>query len=603
MRMHQARLAATAVVLSLAFAAASADAQYSNAFVFGDSLGDAGQYGARFTTNPGLSIPMYVTQHYGINVTPSFTGGTDFAQGGALVNAPSPLIPPGVPDFPITDQVSQLLARGPLDRNALYQLVGGGNDLLVIADKVQGGQLSLAQAQAAVVQAAADAVAQAARLQAAGARYLIVYNVPNVGVSPFAISTGTQASFTALSSLFDTTLNAGIAAARLQVVQVNMFALVNEIVANPAAYGFTNVTVPVCTTESSLTCTPATLRDPNGALTYGFADGVHPTTGFAKLAAQAVESMIEGPAKVGVLAEAPLGVERANFRSIDGRMISSLGQTGRGPVARFQAWADYDYGNNDFNGPQVSGNADVNTVVAGGDMRLADELLIGIAFGYSGNKGDFGGNSGGYKLNETTATAYLGYGPGPWYVGATLGAGDLDYDDVHRRFDLGALSRTESGTTHGWHVMGSVLGGYWFDYAQWMHGPFVRFAWQDIHVNGYSERGSDSTALSYGEQERKSFVSTLGWQVSGHVGSVRPFARVAWELESKNDDRFVSATPVTLNGTYSVQTIKPDDNYVSYVLGASADFGRVTGYLFGSATSGRGDGNAYGVTVGVRVPL
>jgi len=65
----------------------------------------------------------------------------------------------------------------------------------------------------------------------------------------------------------------------------------------------------------------------------------------------------------------------------------------------------------------------------------------------------------------------------------------------------------------------------------------------------------------------------------------------------------VSASSVTLGGTYSMPTIKPDNNYLQYMLGASADFGRVTGYVAGSATSGRSDGNGYGVTVGVRVPL
>jgi outer membrane lipase/esterase len=197
----------------------------------------------------------------------------------------------------------------------------------------------------------------------------------------------------------------------------------------------------------------------------------------------------------------------------------------------------------------------------------------------------------------------VGYGAGPWYVGATLGAGDLDFSDVHRTFDLGALTRTESGDARGWHVMGSVLGGYWFSYANWMHGPFLRLAYQEIHVKAFSERGSDSTALRYGEQKRTSSISTLGWQVSGELGNVRPFARIAWEFESKDDERFVTATPVGLAGTYSVPVIKPDDNYVRYLLGASADFGRVTGYLVGSATSGRDNGNDYGITVGVRVPL
>jgi outer membrane lipase/esterase len=264
---------------------------------------------------------------------------------------------------------------------------------------------------------------------------------------------------------------------------------------------------------------------------------------------------------------------------------------------------NYDYANNDFDGRFVSGNADVNTIVAGGDLALSERLLVGAAFSYSDDKGDFGGGSGGYKLKETTGTVYAGYGGGPWYIGATLGAGDLDYSDVHRNLQLGALNRTESGEARGWHLMGSVLGGYWFNYANWLHGPFARFAYQEIHVKAFSERGSDSTALSYGEQERKSFISTLGWQVAGQIGNVRPFARIAWEFESKDDERFVSAALVGFNGSYSVPVIKPDDNYVRYVLGASADFGRVTGYLVGSATSSRSDGNGYGITLGLRVPL
>ena len=47
---------------------ATASAQFTNTYVFGDSLSDAGQYGARFTTNPGLVTPMYVGQYYGITV-------------------------------------------------------------------------------------------------------------------------------------------------------------------------------------------------------------------------------------------------------------------------------------------------------------------------------------------------------------------------------------------------------------------------------------------------------------------------------------------------------------------------------------------------------
>ena len=53
--MRSFRPARIATALALAFSAASASAQFTNIYVFGDSLSDAGQYGSRFTTNPTAS--------------------------------------------------------------------------------------------------------------------------------------------------------------------------------------------------------------------------------------------------------------------------------------------------------------------------------------------------------------------------------------------------------------------------------------------------------------------------------------------------------------------------------------------------------------------
>ena len=600
MRKFRPTLAAAAVALALASTAASA--QYSGAFVFGDSLSDAGQYGSRFTTNPGLTFPMYVTQQYGITVTPSFQGGTDYGQGGARVNSPSPLIPPGVPNLSIAQQVSQFLAKGPADPGALYQLQGGANDILVLASQAAAGQITAAQAQAAVGQAAIDLATQAARLQAAGARYLIVYNVPDIGKSPLAASQNAQSTFTALSGLFNSTLNAAMSAAHLQVVQVNTFALLQEVVANPASFGFTNVTIPVCTTASALECTPNTLRDPNGNLTWAFADGVHPSTGLALIGAQAATATIEAPARMSTLAEAPLGNEEAIFRTIDSRMMSNLNSTR--PMRKYEFWAAYDYGNNDIKGPFASGNNDLNTLAAGGDIKVSEKFIIGGVFNYTDNKGDFGGGTGSYKLKETSGTIYAGYGDGPWYIGGTVGAGDLEYKSIKRNIQLGALTRTENSDTSGWQLMASVLGGYWFNYSDDLqHGPFARLSYQEIRVHGFSEQGSDSTALSFGQQERNSLIGSVGWQATGRIGMFRPFGRVTWEWEGRDGERLVSATPIGFDTTFSVPGVKPDSSWVNYVLGASADFGGVTGFIQGTGTGGKSDGNYYGVTIGVRVPL
>ena len=602
MRNFRTSLAAAAVALAVSSGVASA--QFSNLFVFGDSSADAGYFnGARFTVNPGLVFPQVLGQRYGLTIGASNAGGTDYAAGGARVT-----LGPGFPPLPPTDaapplvtQINGFLTANPsLDPRALYVVSVGYNDLFTNVLAASQGLLTPAQVQANVGLAAAQAAQQIARLQAAGARYVVVLNLYDTGKAPGGAIAPAQLS--ALTGLYNSTLSSGLSGAGLQLISVDSNKLFNEILASPASFGLSNVTQPACTVPTSRLCTTSTLVAPNAGQTYAFADGVHPTPASHVIIAGVVASMIEGPSQVSVLAEAPLGVEEANFRTIDARMMSGINSPR--PIRKYEFWAAYDYGNNDFNGAFISGNANLNTLAAGGDVKLSEKFIVGGMFGYTENKGDFGGGNGTYKLKEASGTTYAGYGDGPWYVGATFGAGNLDFDGIRRNLQLGALNRTETANATGWHIMASVLGGYWFrTRADLQHGPFARVAYQEIRVHRFTEEGADSTALSYGEQKRESLITSLGWQATGQIGMVRPFARVTWEYENKNDDRNVSATPVGSSLTYSVPGLKPDNNFVRYVLGASADFGRVTGFITGSGTSSKSDGNGYGVTVGVRIPI
>ena len=608
MQRFRASLATAALCLALGAGPAPAAAQFSNVFFFGDSLTDAGTYApflppgtGRFTTNPGPVWAQLVASRYGFAALPATQGGTDFAQGGARVlDRPGyPAAPPTGSATPIATQVAQA-ASAPLAANAIYGIWGGANDVFAQLDAAAAGAVTPAQAQAGIADAAAGLVQQVGVLQAAGARYVVVFNLPDIGKTPAGAAAGAP-QLTAASNLFNATLQGGLDALGGSTIRFNVEALLNEAIADPAAFGFVNVTVPACGATPSLLCTPGSLVAPDAARTFLFADDVHPTTATHAIIAQAVESMLEGPMKMGVLAEVPLGVERATFRAIDARMFSALDAPPS--RSRWEGWVSYDYGRDGFDGNFVSGHADVNTLAAGADSKVGEHALVGAAFTFADDHGDFGADSGGYKLRETAGTVYAGYGRDRWYVGATLGAGDLDFRDVHRDFDLGALRRTERGDTRGWQAMASVLGGYWFAQGDLLHGPFARLSYQDIRVKGFAERGSDSTALAYGEQRRESLVTTLGWQVAAQVGALRPYARIGWALESRDSERFVSASSVTLGGDYSIPVLAPDRSYAQYLVGASMEFGPVTGYVSGSATSGKSDGNDYGVTVGVRIPL
>jgi outer membrane lipase/esterase len=602
-------LTRTALATALAMGmAAPAMAQFSNVYFFGDSLTDMGSYKpvlppgtGMFTTNPGPVWALPFAQSFGFTASPANQGGNDYAYGGARVSQ-LPGYPASAPTgaaVPITTQVSQFLAKGPADGNAIYSVWGGNNDLFVALGGVSTGLITAAQAQADLATAATQLVGQVATLRTAGAKYIVVWNLPDIGKTPAFATSPSSSTVTALSSYFNGVMSAGLDATGIPVIRLDSFRLLNEVIANPATFGFVNATTPACGATSSLVCTSANFVAPNADQTYAFADGVHPTTAGYKVLAQYAASVIVAPQQIAFLAEAPLAVEQASWRALDGRMMSGTNSTR--PGGKFEAWAAYDYSSPDMDSGFRSGDATLNTLSVGGDIRLSDKLLAGASADFTENKGDFG--NGGYKLNQTSATVYVGYGEGPWYAGATLGAADLDYGDVHRNITLGAATRAESGNTRGWTMTGRLLGGYWFNAGDWVHGPTAKYTYQEITVRGFQEQGSSSTTMSYDQQERKSSILSVGWQASGRIANIRPYAKVTWEYEMENDVRLVSAGVYGMNGRFSMPAYQPDDNWVQFNVGAATEFGKVTGYIAGSGTASKSDGDSYAITVGVRIPM
>jgi outer membrane lipase/esterase len=612
LRMHARRtlmgsmkrtLLVSAVAAGVGLGHGSASAQFNQFYFFGDSLTDAGVYGARFTVNPGLVWAQDLGNRYGLSVTPSTQGGVDYAQGGARVSLPSPLIPAGAPQRSMSVQIDELLRATPkLNPAAVYSVWIGADDIIVNVQAAGSGQLDPALVQPNIVAAAKDTLAQIARLRDAGAKRVMVFNLPDIGKTPLGLSSPT-APFSALSGLFNSTLEAGLTSLKVDIIPVNVFGLFNEVIANPAAYGLINVTSPACTVASSLNCTSATLVAPNAAQTYVFADSLHPTPAGHQIISDYTAAIIEAPQKIGLMAEAPLQVEQANFRALDDRMWSNLNMAR--PQNKFDAYAVYDYGNFDHSDTTGGSENKLNTIVAGIDMKISEQMLAGIAFGYTENKASFGNNAGGFNLDEATITGYVGYGSGPWYVGATLGGGDLDYRDIRRTFALGAGSRTENGDARGTHLMARVFGGYWFNTTGgWIHGPWGRYTYQQARVDAWAESGTSSSAMTFDSQTRNSSAVSLGWQASGTIGTLHPFGRVTWERDFDNDDRSVRAGLVSMPGTFAIPVFQTDNSYALFNIGVSADLGsKLVGFIGVSATAGKDDGNYQAVTVGLRMPM
>src|SRR3546814_1628469 len=141
-----------------------------------------------------------------------------------------------------------------------------------------------AQAPAVIGAAVTAEVGIVGALKAAGARYVLVANLPDLGLTPAFRAGGApmMAQGTALASAYNQALFAGLASQGLSVIPVDTFGFLNEVVANPGAYGFSNVISAGCSTAvqggSSIFCSPASYVSADVPGGYLFADGVHPGT-------------------------------------------------------------------------------------------------------------------------------------------------------------------------------------------------------------------------------------------------------------------------------------------------------------------------------------
>ncbi|MGO4222998.1 autotransporter outer membrane beta-barrel domain-containing protein [Lysobacter sp. TAF61] len=575
---------------ALALAAAPAFAQanpYSQTVFFGDSLTDSGHFrpalvqvvgpsGAllgRFTTNPGLVWSEYVADFYGSNAVSDNQGGSNYAVGGARngTNIVSGL--GAVPS--LTTQIGSYLSRngGHADANALYTVWGGANDLFAAAT-------APAQAQAIIGGAVAAQVGNVAALESAGARYVLVPTVPDLGLTPQSRAGGAvaQAQGTALSTAYNNALFAGLASANLRVIPLDTFHLLQEIVANPTPYGIRNVTNPACRTQpvpagdSSLFCNPSSYAAPDAPDAYAFADGVHPSSKAHAILGDYAISILEGPRQLAVLphSEAVVGRARAD------RVAAQIGSRPQGEGMRwwgdvrgdFQRYGDGD--NYDGMGPTLSFGLD----------WASGELVYGGFAGYGQQKMDWGNNRGQFDQDDATLGGYLGWTSGSAWINGQLSYSWVAYD-VERRVKLGPTSRTHTGSPDGTNLSAGFAAGWNFGEGSLKHGPVIQVLSQTIEVDGYDENSTEATALTFMDRDYDSLIGSVGWQVDYTVNEhLSPYAKLTYdhEFEENDDEVFASLRSMPGAGTFAVPGSQFDQNYGTLVLGARTQ-------LFGMATN------------------
>jgi phospholipase/lecithinase/hemolysin len=173
-----------------------------------------------------------------------FLFGTNFATGGARnhdANSPGiGLFPNAVPT---ETQIANYLRQNLPDRNSLYLISSGGNDVSYALNNLD------ANSQTTYVTGAADSLAAAIlTLQQGGARYIIVTNLPE--------SFG-NANQQTLRHLYNTELMSKLTALGVNYAWGDMNSVRQQIVANPASFGIAHTTNQLadraCTTPAETT--------------------------------------------------------------------------------------------------------------------------------------------------------------------------------------------------------------------------------------------------------------------------------------------------------------------------------------------------------------
>lgn len=578
-------------------------APYSAMYIFGDSLSDAGQFPdpggpanatQRFTNRVGPTYqpntgeirgetaPMLIGQQLGLGAqTPStsavyqsngWADGNDWAVGGyttsqifdSITAVDGSVVKTGAVTLRTRDGYL-ISTGGRADPNALYYVNGGGNDFL------QGQIFNTAQAQAS----AGRLVDSVEALQAAGARYIMVSLLPDVGNTP---TLGGNAFFSGLANDLNTELVKQLRGVNAEIIPLNNPLLASEILANPSIYGFdasqnlVGTCFEGCANVNPTWGISSATPDPSKLL---FNDGVHPTTAVQQILGDYGYSLLNAPVEMSLLPQMGQAALRGHQQQLrnewtaDWENWQAVGEW-RGFLIGGGQHQDIDSQGADMG----SADGDGYSFNLGTSLRLDEAWRLGAAVGYYEQDLDAGSANSDYSMESYLGSVFAQYQQNRWWGDLSFSGGSLDYDDLKRKFYLGQVKRTEQGNTDGELWAASTRLGY--DIAPqsdspWHLSPFISADYSQVKVDGFSEDGSQSTTLQFDDQKRDS--KRLGAGLQGRYQLSKDtalFAEYSHQREYDDDATEVTAELVSLPGIdFELQGYTPNDALDSGTLGVT----------------------------------
>jgi outer membrane lipase/esterase len=578
----------------------SAQAQqpyFDQLLIFGDSLLDSGNFGFRFTNRVGDGngnfstgayaeiAPQHLGKALGLATNPAVSGGgTNYAVGGYQTSDIVKSINGTGLFLPREDQAgtkvrdSYLTEFGSVNPKALILIDGGGNNFLGAAAN------NVPVTEGMVRGWASELVGGISALSAAGGRYIMLSNLPDLGKTAAVQaqnigSPGAAAAASAGSAGFNQAVQAYANLSSANIIPVDLAGLINYVSNNAEGYGFANGDLGgfdqryMCFDAVNSDCiehpvygkSQATTADPSKLM---FNDGVHPTARVGAIAGDYMIDVIVAPQVVGQVPSLGLGIARTQQQSLAQVMRENrwLVDADRLFISASGASADEPTG----------GDQESKHLTLGLSRAVAPGLSLGAAISMADH--ELNTDRSEFAATSVGLSGLVNYRENRWLAEASVGLNVVDYSDIDRKFNLGSQNLTASGGTdgHGWHLDGQLA--YNLLSSQTVSlAPALGVRWLNTNVDGYEESGGEVSNYQWGEQSRASRQFRLGMLANVAVSeSFSLYAEAFGVSEEEDADETIEIRNTNLGyASYRLPSYQNDgEGFADVSLGAALSVGQ-----------------------------
>ena len=559
---------------------------YSSVTFFGDSLTDGGYFkpfldkeeSGQFTTNPDNTWATPFAESLGLTSTAQTLGGdgsgNNYAIGGA--RAGLDVEREGLPVDSAKTQLDSYLENNSVDSKGLYSVWIGANDLLAVVD-------DLPNKDSIISEAVEDQVGIINKLHNNGANYILVPNIPDVGLTPYlsALGQGLQDFGTGMSAQYNDTLYSGIKQTGANVIPLDTFGLLQKVAKNPSAYGFSNMNEKACGSVSSLECGRDDIEE-GAENSYFFADSIHPTGRAHKMIADYANAVVTAPGQVSVLPHIATQSGLATNERLQTHINQRQSQSHTLQSTSPEGWVSANINSLDVAGFESSGNAQL---LFGLDFTHSGlpNAMTGVYANLSQSELDSNERNGIDKVefDELGLGLYHSQNLGKVQLNGALGYSTIDME-TNRKVSLDNYTQNYKSDVDGSRYYASLQAGYPMLLKGTTLTPYLGATANRVKLDAIKEGASDDPiAMQFDKQKYNTIYGTLGLKASSQLSNtLNVFGDVHYQKQLDDNHKEVTARLNTLSDI-SFKTPKADFDDDSF--GASLGLSRQFKSFFGSA--------------------